>query len=147
MLPQHPRVLVIEDEPTIRNLVADALREADFETQMAANGLEALKLMQEWVPAVVVLDLMMPRLDGTGFTELMRLNPRYASVRILLVTAAYGAEQAAEQIGAQAHLSKPFELDHLVAMVGQLAGEAPVPLIAADGIDSAPDRINGSVQA
>ena len=128
MLPQHTRVLVVDDEPTIRNLIADALREAGFDIETAANGVEALKLMQEWLPAVVVLDLMMPRLDGTGFTELMRLNPRYASVPVLLVTAAYGAQEAAEQVGARALLSKPFELDHLVDTVSQLAGTTAVPL-------------------
>jgi CheY-like chemotaxis protein len=145
VLPQHTRVLVVDDEPTIRNLIADALREADFDIQMAANGVEALKLMETWVPCVVVLDLMMPRLDGTGFTELMRLNPRYAGVPILLVTAAYGAEQAAEQVGARAFLSKPFELDHLVEMVSQLAGEAAVAL--PPRIDSAPpDAIGGNLE-
>jgi CheY-like chemotaxis protein len=145
VLPQHTRVLVVDDEPTIRNLIADALREADFEVDMAANGVEALKLMQEWVPSVVVLDLMMPRLDGTGFTELMRLNPRYAGVPVLLVTAAYGAEHAAEQVGARAFLSKPFELDHLVDMVGRLAGEAAVPLPPAIG-SVPPDAVSGNLE-
>jgi CheY-like chemotaxis protein len=125
--PQQKRVLVVDDEPSIRDLVADALREAGFEIQSASNGVEALTLMQRWLPEVIVLDLMMPRLDGTGFTELMRLNPRYAGVRVLLVTAAYGAEQAASHVGAQAWLSKPFELERLVDAVTQLAGE-PVPL-------------------
>jgi len=120
--PQQKRVLVVDDEPTIRELVAEALRDAGFETETAANGVEALTRMQRWLPDVVVLDLMMPRLDGTGFTELMRLNPRIADVPVLLVTAAYGAEQAAQQIGAHAWLAKPFELDALVDAVSGLAG-------------------------
>jgi two-component system OmpR family response regulator len=120
--PIQKRVLVVDDEPTIRDLIADALREADFEVEIASNGVEALSLMHRWVPDVVVLDLMMPRLDASGFTELMRLNPRFAGVPVLLVTAAYGAQQAAEQVGARAWLSKPFELEHLVAEVTRLAG-------------------------
>jgi two-component system chemotaxis response regulator CheY len=115
-------VLVVDDEPTIRELIADTLRESDFQVEVASNGVEALAVMHRWVPDVVVLDLMMPRLDGTGFTELMRLNPQFASVPVLLVTAAYGAQQAAAQVGARAWLSKPFELDHLVAEVTRLAG-------------------------
>jgi CheY-like chemotaxis protein len=126
--PVQKRVLVVDDEPTIRDLIADALREADFEVEIGANGVEALSLMHRWVPDVVVLDLMMPRLDGSGFTQLMRLNPQFASVPVLLVTAAYGAQQAAEQVGARAWLSKPFELDHLVAEVSRLAAGASVPL-------------------
>jgi CheY-like chemotaxis protein len=120
--PQQKRVLVVDDEPTIRDLVAEALREAGFDTATAANGVEALTRMQRWLPDAIVLDLMMPRLDGTGFTELMRLNPRFADVPVLLVTAAYGAEQAAQQIGVQAWLAKPFELDDLVLAVSSLAG-------------------------
>jgi CheY-like chemotaxis protein len=122
--PIQERVLVVDDEPTIRDLIAEALREADFEVEIASNGVEALSLMNRWVPDVVVLDLMMPRLDGSGFTQLMQLNPRFASVPVLLVTAAYGAQQAAEQVGARAWLSKPFELDHLVAEVTRLAGSS-----------------------
>jgi CheY-like chemotaxis protein len=125
--PVQKRVLVVDDEPTIRDLIADAVREADFEVEIAGNGVEALALMHRWLPDVVVLDLMMPRLDGSGFTQLMRLNPEFASVPVLLVTAAYGAQEAAEQVGARAWLSKPFELDHLVAEVTRLAAGASLP--------------------
>jgi|ERR1051326_3243743 CheY-like chemotaxis protein len=100
--------------------MAEALSEAGFDVETASNGVEALTVMQAWIPQVVVLDLMMPRLDGTGFTELMRLNPRLASVPVLLVTAAYGAEQAAAQVGADAWLTKPFELEHLLREVADL---------------------------
>lgn len=127
MQSQQKRVLVVDDEPTIRDLVAEALREAGFDTDTAANGVEALTRMQRWLPDAIVLDLMMPRLDGTGFTELMRLNTRLADVPVLLVTAAYGAAEAAQQIGVQAWLAKPFELDALVDAVTKLAG-APAGL-------------------
>jgi two-component system chemotaxis response regulator CheY len=130
--PGQKRALVVDDEPTIRELIADALRESDIQVEIASNGVEALAVMHRWLPDVVVLDLMMPRLDGTGFTELMRLNPQFANVPLLLVTAAYGAQQAAAQVGARAWLSKPFELDHLVAEVTRLAG-APVQ-VASDPI-------------
>jgi CheY-like chemotaxis protein len=121
------RVLVVDDESTIRELVADALREFGYAVETAANGAEALESMRQAVPHAIVLDLMMPRLDGTGFVELLRLNPLIASVPVLLVTAAYGAQETAERIGAQACLTKPFELDRLIALVGQLTG-APPPL-------------------
>ena len=127
MQPPQTRVLVVDDEPAIRELVAEALREAGFEIETAANGVEALTRMQRWVPDAIVLDLMMPRLDGTGFTELMRLNPRFADVPVLLVTAAYDAANAAKQIGVQAWLAKPFELDALVDAVTDLLG-APAAL-------------------
>jgi two-component system, OmpR family, response regulator len=125
-LPKNKRVLVADDEPTIRYLIADALRDAGYEVRTAANGAEGLEILRRWLADTIVLDLMMPRLDGFGFVELLRLNPRLAGVPVLLVTAAYGAAQAAEQARVQAVLTKPFELDVLVDTVKQLAG-APAP--------------------
>src|SRR5205814_3324075 len=131
------RVLVVDDEPTIRELVAEALREAGYWVDTAAHGAEALQLMHAGPPPhAIVLDLMMPRLDGTGFVELMRLNPRFAGVPVLLVTAAYGAHAAAERVGARALLTKPFELDRLVVLVTALAGAGP----SAPSIDPYPAR-------
>ena len=126
VLPKNTRrVLVVDDEPTIRDLIADALREAGYETRTAANGVEGLQILRRWLADTIVLDLMMPRLDGLGFVQLLRLNPRLASVPVLLVTAAYGPMEAARRAGAQAVLTKPFELDALVEMVQQLAGAPP----------------------
>jgi DNA-binding response OmpR family regulator len=116
------RVLVVDDEPTIRELIADALREAGLAAETAANGADALRRMHHQRPHAIVLDLMMPILDGAGFRELMRLNQRYADIPILVVTAAYGAEEAAAGIGAAACLTKPFDLDELVETVGRLVG-------------------------
>jgi len=120
----HSRVLVVDDEPLIRELVADALREVGFEIQCAANGLEAFDVLRGWLPSVIVLDLMMPQLDGLGFCEMLRLNPRLAKIPVLLVTAGYSPQAAAERMGASAILTKPFELDHLVEMVENLVGTA-----------------------
>jgi CheY-like chemotaxis protein len=118
------RILVVDDEPTIRELVADALREAGYRIDTAGNGAQALQTMQSRVPHAIVLDLMMPQLDASGFVELARLNPRFASIPILVVTAAYGAHDAAAQIGASACLTKPFELDALVNAISDLIGDA-----------------------
>jgi DNA-binding response OmpR family regulator len=123
-------ILVVDDEPTIRELIADALLESGYRVDTAANGAEALGAMRRQLPHAVVLDLMMPQLDAQGFVELKQLNPRFAAVPILVVTAAYAAHEAAERLGASACLTKPFELDELVAMVGRLVGEsAPMPAV------------------
>ena len=118
------RVLVVDDEPTIRDLIADILRESGYYVETGANGVEALQRMHQGLPHVIVLDLMMPMLDATGFVELKRLNPRFDSVPIVLVTAAFGAHDAAERLGAQACLAKPFELDDLTHIVDLLAGDS-----------------------
>ena len=130
------RVLVIDDEPTIRELVAEGLREAGYRVDAAANGAAGLRVMRRRVPDAIVLDLMMPQLDGAGFAELMRLNPRFASVPIVLATASYDPLGAAERIGAKACIPKPFELEHLIQAVKQLIGEPlPSALVASAAIE------------
>jgi DNA-binding response OmpR family regulator len=116
------RVLVIDDESTIRQLVADTLTEAGYRTETAANGADGLRAMGERVPDAIVLDLMMPVLDATGFLHLMRLNRRFARVPVLLISAAYDAANAAHRLGVRACLSKPFELEQLVAAVEGMIG-------------------------
>jgi len=123
------RVLVIDDEPTIRELITDALCEFGFEVEAAANGAAAFEVMRRWAPDAIVLDLMMPRLDGTAFVDLLRLNPGFQSIPVLLVTASYSAQEAAERIGAKAFLAKPFELDRLIELVAELTG-TPITCIA-----------------
>jgi CheY-like chemotaxis protein len=122
------RVLVVDDERMIRELVAEALREAGYRVETAANGADALQLMRAAPPPhAIVLDLMMPRLDGTSFVQIMRLDPRLCTVPIVLVTAAYGAANAAERIGAQTCITKPFELDALIEAVTRVIDEPRSP--------------------
>jgi CheY-like chemotaxis protein len=118
------RILVIDDEPTICELVADTLRDSGYIADTAPNGADALERMRRHVPEAIVLDLMMPRLNASGFIERMRLNPRFAAIPILLVTASYGAHEAAERLGAHACLTKPFELDELVGVVRQMLDDS-----------------------
>src|SRR5436309_385936 len=120
-------VLVVDDEPTIRELIGDVLRERGYHVQTAANGAEALQLMHRQLPQAIVLDLMMPQLDATGFVELKRLNPRFDPIPVLLVTAAFGAEEAAARLRAHAWLAKPFDLDELMKLVDRLVGDAAAP--------------------
>jgi CheY-like chemotaxis protein len=123
------RVLVVDDEPMIRQLVADFLVDAGYLTQTAANGSEALRVMKQLKPDAIVLDLMMPTLDATGFVELLRLNPHYSRVPIVVMTAAYNAAEEAARLGAQACVSKPFEMEDLVDKVGQLIGIPERPAV------------------
>ena len=125
------RVLVVDDEPTICELIAETLRESGYRVDTASNGAEALEVMRGRVPNAIVLDVMMPRLNAYGFVARLRVTPGFASIPILIVTASYGAYEAAERLGAHACLTKPFELDALVDMVGQLVGE-PDPLSASN---------------
>jgi CheY-like chemotaxis protein len=122
-VPRHPRILVVDDEPLIRELVADALSETGFDVHSAASGLQALDLLRRWLPHAIVLDLMMPQMDGLGFSEALGREPRLASIPVLLVTAGHAPHDAAHRTHARAVLSKPFEIDDLLDLVIELAGE------------------------
>jgi CheY-like chemotaxis protein len=136
-IPSRRRVLVVEDEATIRELIADAVRDAGYRVDTATNGAEALQCMHRRLPHAIVLDLMMPVLDAAGFVELKRLDPRFAPIPILVVTALYGAQEVAERLGARACLTKPFELDELVGQLATLvapAQSAPTGLLLQPGV-------------
>jgi CheY-like chemotaxis protein len=136
------RVLVVDDEPTIRELIADFLRESGYHVETAANGAQALKLMRRQLPHAIVLDLMMPELDGNGFVALKRLNARFDPIPVLLVTATFGATEAAERLGAHACLTKPFELDELVNMVERLVNDAAASSPPSANISAMPRTVS-----
>jgi two-component system, chemotaxis family, chemotaxis protein CheY len=119
--PFAPRVLVVDDERPIREVLTEALRECGYEVQMAANGAEALQRLEHWRPDVVILDLMMPVLDAGGFLRALRLHPGLAEVPTIILTAAYEAHEHARRLGATVCLTKPFKLEELLEAVDKAA--------------------------
>jgi CheY-like chemotaxis protein len=103
----------------IRQVVAHALRFEGYQVRSASNGLEALDAVEHERPAVVLLDMRMPVLDGWGFAR--ELRARGSDVPIIVMTAACDPQLWADQIGAQACLSKPFSLTELASTVGRFA--------------------------
>jgi CheY-like chemotaxis protein len=127
--PTRPRVLVVDDERLIRDVVAEALAESGYEVDTAPNGAEALEQIARWRPDVVVLDLMMPVLDAAGFIDLLRLNPSSADLPIIILTAAYAPYEEARRLGATACLMKPFKLEELLAAVEHAAASGVLPRV------------------
>jgi CheY-like chemotaxis protein len=118
------RVLVVDDEPPIRDIVAEALREVGWEVDTASNGAEALERLDQARPDVIVLDLMMPVMDAGAFTRLLRRNPTAAGVPIVILTAAYAPDDEAARLGAAVCLTKPFTLEDLIGAVESAAARA-----------------------
>jgi two-component system OmpR family response regulator len=116
------RVLVVDDEPTIRELVAAALDEAGYRAVTAANGADAWRCMRRNAPDAIVLDLMMPVMNAARLIELMRQNARLAHVPVLIVSAAYDACEEARSLGASACLTKPFQLEDVIDNIASLVG-------------------------
>jgi CheY-like chemotaxis protein len=114
-------VLVVDDDPAIRGLVADALREEGYIVDLAAHGREALDAMRARRPSTVVLDLMMPVMDGFSFMEACHLEQLCDNVPIVVISAVHDALQRINEIPVNACIAKPFDLDSLVRTVGQFA--------------------------
>ena len=113
------RVLVVDDDVDTRELVSSALVDAGYETRTVANGGQALLESDRWRPNVIVLDLMMPGMDGRAFVEAYRHFPD-RTARIVALSGLPRAPQLARELGCDAGIAKPFDLDELVSTVAAL---------------------------
>jgi two-component system OmpR family response regulator len=132
-----PRVLVVDDEANITDLVAMALRYEGFEVETAGTGQAALRAVESFRPALVVLDVMLPDLDGFAVTE--RLKGANVRVPVLFLTARDAVEDKVRglTLGGDDYVTKPFSLEELVARVRVLlrrsgADDGSSPLVFAD---------------
>jgi CheY-like chemotaxis protein len=116
-------VLVVDDDPTIRHVVGDFLELLGCSVETAANGLEALDRIDTGRLDLVLLDYMMPVMNGRTFGLEVRKDHRHAGLAIVLMSAAPEAEEVCEAIGARACLRKPFDLEELAEIVEVIAGQ------------------------
>ena len=114
------RVLVVDDEPYITDLVATALRYEGFQVAVAATGREALASVETFGPELVVLDVMLPDVDG--FDVQRRLTERGFRVPVLYLTARDATEDKVRglTIGGDDYVTKPFSLEELIARIRAL---------------------------
>jgi len=120
-LEQRGVILVVEDDEDIRSLLAESLTSSGYSVVEARDGLDALKALEAGVvPRVVVLDLMMPRMNGWVFLERLRADPERADLPVL-VTSAFTDLRS---IDASAYLAKPFRMDEFDRAIAELCGQA-----------------------
>jgi two-component system KDP operon response regulator KdpE len=112
------RVLVIEDDPDVRRLIADALRGAGLDVVPAVDGAQALRTALARTPAAVVLDISLPDIDGAQFVARWReRRPDSAEIPIVIVSGRPDRREIASLVGAAHVFGKPFEVDELVDQV------------------------------
>ncbi len=111
---EHP-ILVVDDDPSILETVTDILTFEGYVVETAHNGQEALRCIEQVLPALVLLDMRMPVLDGWGLVR--KLHEQGLTLPILVMTAAQDASRWAQEVGANGYLSKPFELTELLTSV------------------------------
>jgi CheY-like chemotaxis protein len=134
--PPPRKVLVVDDDPQLRQVIRLVLEDEGFVVALATDGREAVESVERLRPAMIVLDMLLPRLDGAGVAEALR-RAHDDGLQIVLMSGSDGAEAVARRCGANGFLRKPFDLDALLAAVRRcappvVAGGAPLP-----GVDMA----------
>lgn len=120
-------VLVVEDDYNIRDLLLDILS-SKYTVLTANDGLEALRILQQNLPDLVLCDIVMPELDGLGLIDKIRSDERTAHLPIVSVSAKLSMEDRIEAVehGADAYITKPFNPRHVLATIGQLLNKRTI---------------------
>ena len=123
-MPEPASILLVEDDLGIREAMAECLSLEGYSVAEASNGAEGLVYLHAApAPKVIVLDLVMPVMNGSEFLEQMRSEPALSSIPVILMTAAtLGASYAARMPAADLRLPKPFELSALLSAIARFCG-------------------------
>ncbi len=116
-----PRILVVDDDDTIRELITMALEDEGYTIASASHGLEALAITGQMPVDLILLDMRMPVMDGAEFAAAYRAGPG-PHAPIVVLSASRAAVEAAGQVGAVGFLAKPFDLDRLLSVVAKATG-------------------------
>ena len=115
-------ILIVDDEPMIVKMVSSRLRANDYEVKSAIDGEDALKKVKEEKPALIILDLMLPKMNGYEVCRRLKADPEYRSIPIILFTARAQDrdEKMGYEAGADAYIAKPFSANNLLAKMEKL---------------------------
>jgi two-component system, OmpR family, alkaline phosphatase synthesis response regulator PhoP len=125
----NKRILIIDDDPHIRELLAINIAAAGFTIATAENGCAGLSAVRREKPDLIVLDIMMPGMDGYEVCKIIRDSADLQSTKILMLTAKDAARDkmiGKEILRADEYLTKPFDIAELMAVIGALLG-VPAP--------------------
>jgi CheY-like chemotaxis protein len=117
------RVLVVDDDALIRDTLATALGDEGYAVRVASNGRAAMLTLATWVPNVIVLDLMMPVMDGPSFRAAQRARPATAHIPVIILSAAHEVHGRAASLDPAAVFAKPFELGALLDVIERLLAD------------------------
>jgi len=122
-------ILVVDDEPTIRDVLGSLLSEEGYRLDFAENGHDGYEKARELIPDLILLDVMMPVMDGFEACRRIRTEPPLAQVPIIMITAVSDDRSRARSIqsGADDFISKPFDLDELLAKVKSITKDTCFP--------------------
>jgi DNA-binding response OmpR family regulator len=113
-------ILLVEDDTSLREALADALSAEGFEVRSAANGRDALAVLQRWRPELILLDLLMPQMDGQHFRAEQRRIPALAAIPVIVLTAASELGVQFDALDAAEIFSKPCDVEVLKAAISRV---------------------------
>jgi len=130
------QILVIDDEPLYQKMIARALEVEKHQLAFASNGAEGLQKAKSTKPDLIITDVMMPDMNGYELTRLLRREPQFAHIPILVLTAQTGLQNKLKsfEVGADDHLTKPFEPAELVARLAALLRRSEASQISTEAI-------------
>ncbi|HRE30546.1 MAG TPA: response regulator, partial [Candidatus Berkiella sp.] len=113
------KILVVDDSYTVRQVTSRLLKRHQYEPYQASDGKDALIMMEEMIPAVVLLDIEMPKMDGFEVLKMMRASPKFQSIPVVMITSRSGEKHRlrAVQAGANAYLTKPYLEEDLLMLL------------------------------
>ena len=119
------KILIVDDEPNIVMALEYAFRKEKFEVLIARNGGEAFELMKEHVPEMVVMDIMMPLVNGYETLKMMKQEDRLKEIKVILLSAKNKATdiEYGLKLGAEDYITKPFSVKKLINRVHELMPE------------------------
>jgi CheY-like chemotaxis protein len=122
--PVDKSVLVVDDDDGLLETLQELLETEGYDVTLAHNGIEALKTLETLTPAVILLDLRMPRMVGATFAHELQRRERLRSLYIIVLTANLYARRTADEMGANDFLAKPFDINELLEKVEQALRQA-----------------------
>lgn len=125
-------LLIVEDDPDILKLLDTTLRFRGYRVVTAHNGKEGLEAVRKEHPAVVIADIMMPKLDGFGLVHRLRLDPETRNIPVIFITATYVTPEDKDfalSIGATRFLQKPVDLEEFLAVISELRQQGAPPIM------------------
>ncbi|WP_309728690.1 response regulator transcription factor [Chamaesiphon sp. OTE_75_metabat_556] len=144
------RLLLIDDDPNLILLVKDYLEFRGYEVLTADNGKEALNLLSQNLPDMIICDIMMPEMDGYALIENVRKDPRTSWIPVLFLSARGQSQDRIKglNLGADVYMVKPFEPEELVAQVESSLKQTNRLLLHTDGIgdDNSPIQVPATVE-
>jgi DNA-binding response OmpR family regulator len=114
---QMTKILIVDDDTTIRDMLDTVLSDEGYATYQAKNGRDGVELAERVHPELILMDIMMPVVDGATAIGQIRDNPRTRSIRVIAMSAGSTLLQRVDQLKADGVLAKPFDLDELLANI------------------------------